>query len=477
MKVLVCVGNNLKYDTRVKRHINAIKKRGHDVHVIACPVPNEEWGMDEGISHNFSSYTPSEAPINDIILDFAKEFNLESIFLNSFPILECYTYYNESDLKRYTKKLNQYVAGSRWIEIRNRVSEPMEDVYALSYPLVFFDRAVQFAQSVLEHPADVILCNDEDTLLAGVAHKKKYGSRIIYDFHDLMADITDGVFPQMYSNVLALFEKQMIQYADVVMSISKAELNWSQRHYGCVAPMVPMLNCSECGISKDKLGKKKITKDKIRIYYHGMSDESRGLAELIDAVKEFPEFSVVLRCLPSDNLDKIKERIKLERRENQVVFLEPVESKRIVEMTNVDGDIGFSFCHTERCINWKCALTNKFIEYTKAGLPIITSPTEEQGELVRKNKMGWVLKENSVEGIKDVLRTILKEKRALKKMSRQAYRVGKTVFNWKYYEESLEAVISGDINKINKRKVPFIPNQMELLLWENEDKDNNKENE
>lgn len=474
MKVLVCIGNNLKYDTRVKRHINAIKNRGHEIHVVACPVPTDEWGMDNNISHSFSKYVPTEAPINDVILEFAHKYGLRESFLYSFPIFKSYRYYNPIEMKIYTKELNRYIAGDRWKEIRTRVDEKMDKIPAMSYPLIFFDRAVQFAKKALEFPADVVLCNDEDTLLAGVVHKKKYGSRLIYDFHDLMADISDGVFPQIYSNVLALFEKQMIQYADIVMSVSKAELIWSKRHYGFSAPMVPMLNCSKIGIALDAYDEKKYDKKKIRIYYHGMSDTSRGLVELIEAVRDYPQFDIIIRGLPSDDLENIKAKVREENREEQICFLEPVGSDKVVEAAYKEGDIGFSFCHTEKCINWRCALTNKFIEYTKAGLPIITSPTEEQGEIVNNYKTGWILEENSVDGIRKVLKKILDEREMLSEMSQRALQVGKKVFDWEYYENSLEAVVSDNISEIEKRKIPFEDNKIELAMWEIEDKKNRR---
>lgn len=474
MKVLVCIGNNLKYDTRVKRHIKSIVKHGHSVHVVACPVPDYSYGLDENekMSHVFADYIPQEAPVNDEIMNFAREFELEEVFLNSFPILECYSYYNMPDLERYTDMLNKYVSGKRWEDITSRVSEKMDDVQALSYPLCFFERSVQYAKEVLKYEADVILCNDEDTLLAGVTHKKKYGSRLIYDFHDLMADISDGVFPQMYSNVLALFEKQMIQYADVVMSVSDGELFWSKRHYGFLAPAVPMLNCSEVSLDERKLPVKAIPEGKIRIYYHGMCDMSRGLSELMSAIKQFDEFVLVLRCLPSEMLETLKEKVVEEHIEEKVSFLEPVTAEYIPQVANRDGDIGFSFCNTEKCLNWQFALTNKFIEYTKAGLPIITSATEQQGKIVKENEIGWVLEENSTEGIIEVLHQVLKDKSKIPSMSQKSFGVAHEIFDWKHYDNLLNAVISDDNRLIRENEISLKRNKRELRAWETEDLEN-----
>ena len=73
MRIIVCIGNNLKYDTRVKRHVKAIANYGHDVHVIASPVPDFQYGLkeQENMTHTFFEYKPQEAPINTEIMDFA----------------------------------------------------------------------------------------------------------------------------------------------------------------------------------------------------------------------------------------------------------------------------------------------------------------------------------------------------------------------------------------------------------------------
>lgn len=470
MNVLVCIGNNLKYDTRVKRHTKSIANHGHRVHVVACPVPDANYGLEEksSMTHVFCEYKPQDHPINDEILDFAKLFGLDKIFLNSFPILACHSYYNVPDLEKYTEKLNCHVSGGRWRDITSRVSEEMEDVKALSYPLCFFERAVQYAEEVLKYEAEVVLCNDVDTLLAGVVHKMKYGSRLIYDFHDLMADISDGVFPQMYSNVLALFEKQMIQYADDVMSVSESELIWSMQHYDFKAYAVPMLNCSDTTQSLSVLPIKENPKE-IRVYYHGMCDSSRGLLELISAIKQFNEFKLVLRCLPSALLDEIKKRVCEEHLEDKVLFLEPVSAEKIPEMANKDGDVGFAFCHTEKCLNWCFALQNKFIEYTKAGLPIITSPTKEHARIVRQHHIGWVLNENTSNGIVEVLKQVLIDRGEISKMSKRSFSVAENIFDWERYDKILNAVIMGDNNLIKKSAVTIRKNQIQLLKWERED--------
>lgn len=473
MKALLLIGNNVKYDTRVKRHTLAISQVVDSVHVLARPIPDNEFGLKkENIEYSFFDYEYTPYPMNRFVMDFASVWNLEEIFLKCFPILACDDYYNMDNIIYYNSLLDMMISGDRWCDIRNRKSENLDLDKALSYPLVFFDCSVQYAKKALEIPADVVVCNDIDTLLCGVVHKLKYNSRLIYDFHDIAADITENVFPQMYSNVLALFEKHFIQYADVVMSVSGAGLAWSKRTYGYSADGIAMLNCSDTDSISRYLPVKTIPNGNIRIYYHGMSDVSRGLLELIYAVENKKGFEVVLRCLPSANLEHIKEEVKRLRMNDRVLFLEPVEPMEIPSAANRDGDIGFHMCDTNKCLNWRFALTNKFIEYTKAGLPIISSATEEQGRIVKKYKNGWILEKNSQEGISKILDEILKQKSRIPSMSEGSFRAADEMLRWDKYREILQGIIVGDKRIIEKNKINESVNYFRRKHWDKQDKVN-----
>lgn len=214
-----------------------------------------------------------------------------------------------------------------------------------------------------------------------------------------------------------------------------------------------MLNCSDTDDISRKLPEKKVPQDKIRIYYHGMSDVSRGLAQLIHAVEKKPEFVINLRCLPSENLDSLKNEVKERKLENRVFFEEPVVPMEIPVAANRDGDIGFHLCDTNTCLNWRFALTNKFIEYSKAGLPIITSNTEEQGSIVSKYKNGWILPENTEEGISQVLEDVLKKRNRIPRMSKQSFLVADKLLRWEKYEKILAGIVIGDEKVIKKNQI------------------------
>ena len=468
MNIIVCIGNNLQHDTRVKRHISALLDKGHHVHVVAFPEPNNTFGMAEkNLTYSFVDFKYTDYPITPVLRRFLEKYKIWKKFLSIFPFLNTNKYYDNKNIIKYKRKLDLLISGNRWEEITGRKAEPMPDDQALSYPLIFLDKTIQFVKEVLKYDADCILCNDEDTLLCGVIHKIAKGTRFVYDFHDLMSDISDGVFPQIYSNFLALFEKTFIKYADAVMSVSVAELEWTKKHYGFRQPAIAMLNCSD--VKLDSQIHKKSFNKKLRIYFHGIVGPDKGLWEMIKILEDRDDFEFIIRGIQSDFLDQLKDYVKDKNLNNKIHFKEPVSPKEIPAASNKDGDIGYSFINYKECINWECALTNKFIEYCKGGLPIITSAAKEQARIIKEYHNGWVLEDNSINSIKNVLNAIIRDKEKLSEMSDNSFKVANEIFDWNNYKQLFVDIIVGNKHTIEKNNIHYKNNYLQLFKWEIED--------
>jgi len=152
--------------------------------------------------------------------------------------------------------------------------------------------------------------------------------------------------------------------------------------------------------------------------------------------------------------------------------LDPVSPAEIPVSANKDGDIGFHLCNTDACLNWRYALTNKFIEYNIAGLPIITSNTLEQSNILKRYKNGWVLPSNDQRGIEAVLKCILNERAYLSEMSSNSLKAGQELFSWDKYKSILHGVILNDQHIIKENENNVVVNREQLLEWDREDKRN-----
>jgi glycosyltransferase involved in cell wall biosynthesis len=459
MDVLVLINNNLQYDTRVKRHVTAIAEEADTVYVFAQPTPNEEFFLDlPNLKHNFFHWNPLDYPGTPCLREMAQGMNVLDDIWPALPLLLDNQYYDEESIRYQLGINNTLMRSERWTEILQGIPEKATDSEQIGWVFSFYCRCIQWAKETCEIPADIVYCNDIDTLLCGVAHKKKYGSKLIYDFHDVFCDMFPGMFPRQHRNMLARFERQLIGYADMLLSVNNSMLQWVKHIQSCQVPGVAIYNCTDSE-NTPEIQAKAQTGSPLRIYYHGGCDATRGLKNIIMAVAITSGVQLILRCLPSEYLETLRQLVEIENLSDRVTFLEPVDSKLAAQAANEDGDIGIHACETSKCVDLECSLTNKFIEYLRAGLPVITSPIPEQSNIVEQYHAGWVLKNNSPEEISRIFLEILQHLKEYSTMSVNAQRASKEIFQWESYKQTLlKSVFAGfdasELEKLRKTAPP-----------------------
>ena len=229
MKTIVCVTNNVVSDGRVKRVIKEASEVADQTDVICFPIPNNEFGTNlPNVKPFFVDVDLNNPTILDEFKKCLDDLKIKKDLMKVCPFIEKEVYYSDTLGKIYEDWLKIRIAGSRWKEIRNHIPEDIGYADAMSYITVALIRMIMMAKEVSNHPADVVYCNDLDTLLCGVIHKRKYGSRLIYDIHDFAYDISPGVFPRLYCYMLAMLENTFIKEADELISLSPAILSWGK---------------------------------------------------------------------------------------------------------------------------------------------------------------------------------------------------------------------------------------------------------
>lgn len=473
MKVLVCIDNNLKMDSRLKRHIKAIAKVVDEVHVLARPNPNHDFGLDiANVTYSFFEIDYSHYSDNEIMKKAMKDLNVYEEIEEICPFINCSDYYAEEIVEAYDEWLSDTMKGGRWQDVLNGTPEQMPLSSAMSYTHIFLLNSVFMAYRASNIKADVILCNDIDTLLCGVVHKKKYGSRLIYDIHDATYDISPGVFPMMYRKMLVKYEYQFSKYPDAVMSVGKHLLRWVKRHYGLKQLCVPMYSCNEEDVLQGVKAKHYSNDTPIRVYFHGAAYAARKLDIMVQALPKVKDIELVFRC---DNNEYIQEVKKLAEKigvKERVHFLEMVPTNEVVIAANKDGDIGIYASIPDGCINWASSFTNKFVEYLGAGLPILTTKAEDQMRIVQKYKCGFILESDSVECMENAFKEIISNRDKLDTMSRNSWKVARTKLNWTSLEQTLVSLILGKNVIKGKLSTLSLMDKHTLREWEKQDLQN-----
>ena len=454
MKVLVCIDNNLQNDARLKRHVSAIAEIAESVHVLARPNPNTKFGLDlPNVSYSFFDYEVDKMVKPKKIRKLLKQLNVYDEICKICPFLNYNEYYDAELMKAYQLYLKKCTESERWKDITGRQAEHMDEQPAMSYVVSFILSSIYMAEMASEIEADVVLCNDVDTLLCGIVHKKKYNSRIVYDIHDVTCDISPNVFPLIYSEMLMYYEKNLIQSVDTVMSVGDYLLSWVQYHYNILVPCVPIYSCGDKKYLQN-VECKKFDNSEIRIYFHGAAYEARNLDVMVQALLEVEGIRLVFRCPLNEYMNGIKKLVTNLKLEHRVDFLDTVRSEDLILSANKDGDVGIYASVPEGCVNWTASFTNKFMEYLGAGLPIITTRTPDQSAVIEKYHCGFILQDDTIESMSKVYKEVLARKDELAIMARNAYKVGHEVFDWDIYKERLKRIITNDnIQDIQLEKI------------------------
>lgn len=445
MKVLVCINNNLCYDTRVKRHVSAIAEKADSVHVLAEARPDDTFWLDlPNVTHSFVNIIRGEHPVTSTLRELCEKLDILSEVQEAAPVLYSDTYFCDDEIKRLLDLQNRIFSSDRWADVRAGVPEECADVQQIASWVYILQTMIKWADAAADIDADVIYCNDTVTLLCGVAHKKKYSSRLIYDVHDIFYDPAPGEFCRAYRYYTAMIENQGIQYADAVVGVGNQVLNTVKKLHGYNGPMLFIPNCTPPQSKPWNPQVKKETTEPLRFYYHGIVGPVRGIEKIILALHRVKDAVLVLRCVPSPYVENLQELVKEESLCERVKFLDAVPVEDILNAAAKDADVGLAFWDNRGQARLSLAirglLNNKFIEYLTAGIPVLTLSGTEQGDIVQKYQCGAV-GECTVEDIAEKMNWFCENRAQYAQMSQNALRAASELFVWDKYKPILQQVV------------------------------------
>jgi glycosyltransferase involved in cell wall biosynthesis len=443
-RIIIVINNNLAFDSRVRRQVKAFSEEFDEVVIYASPSPDQvsHYERENVRWHFFEDVAPMT---NESLRDLCMSLGLYERIACLVPLILDDDNYQPENMLLHEKLQSLIMGADRWARVRAGIPMTVEPIDEISWMLAPLSRFLLWADAVSKIPADAIYCNDADTLLCGVVHKQRFQSRFLYDQHDILPDNAAGLYPRRYRYMVAALEYEFIKEADALIGIGWALLEWVRSTYSLRIPSFVIPNCKELQLSDSIKGHEihKKGSKKIRLYYHGIL--RNGVETVLAATAKRDRFVIHLRCLPSQYLDEMKERVQSEGLQDKVVFLELVSPEMAAHGAFEDGDVGF-FIPIGQSIGSSVALTNKFIEYLNAGLPIITSSIcLDQSQILQDYNAGFVIDEVTEDSIGMVLDEIASNPEKLRAMSENALRASRELFDWNHYRALLVAVAKGEV--------------------------------
>lgn len=305
---------------------------------------------------------------------------------------------------------------------------------------------------------DFIYAHDLNTLQTGVALKKYFNAKLLYDVHDLTIETANQGFPvatfpknvyyklmlNVLRNSLANLERKLIHAADIVITVNKSLEAYLIKKYN-------LKNCNTVNnypvytqIPRDLELRKKlnIDKDAKIVIYHGCLGRGRHLNEIVQSAQHYDK-NVFLVIIGNGMLyDELKEVSG-----KNVFFIDYVPYLEIFSYTS-DADIGLIFLEH---INYskKHASANKLFEYMACSIPVLCSDSPELVKVLEDAECGYVLQEISPENIASQINTLLKDTSDLKQKGRNGRNAYENKYNWKIEGKSFLSFINSYLETEN----------------------------
>ncbi len=435
MNALVIHRNNLKYALRACRNIEVLAKHMDHVQLLLCPIDDDTCEVQgSNIDHSFFDFQPFEENYQERMLAVARELDIETEILSVAPVLAIESIYATPEILQEAYSLQESIFSSqRWSDVRKGIPEPLPLMENMGTLLGIVQKALLLAREAVAYPADIVCCSDYITLIAGVAHKKKYGSRLVYDIPDIFYNELPYLFCRLSRYIAAMIEYTFTPYADVVMSVGRRMIEILQQHYRLPQPMLFIPNCS----GNTETFPVRECAERVRFYFQGIAKPLSGLEDIIQALELVPEALLVLRCLPSANLDLIKESVERSGVADRITFLDPVPPDRLVHDSATSGDVGISLISVpvhDPSYYVKIAMTTKFVDYVQAGMPVLTMEEMEQGAVTERYNCGVTIGTCTPESIAAGMRYFIDHRDEYREMSANALRAHRELFSWDQYE-------------------------------------------
>ncbi|HEY3558151.1 MAG TPA: glycosyltransferase [Kribbella sp.] len=286
-------------------------------------------------------------------------------------------------------------------------------------------------------------------IAARAAHRAALDGRtikIIYDAHEYIPGVP-VVAPRRVAAYSDL-EREFIRDADRVITVSEPLAHWLQRDHKLATLPAVVLNAPveppEDAEVKDLREQLRLPDDVPLLVYGGGVNRARGVLTAVEAMPQLPDvhLAIVARAnsVTAELLARAAELGVADR-----VHLAPFVAAEVVPLYLRSASIGLSpLLHAP---NHDIAVTNKFCEYIAAGLPIITSDTPAQADLVNELDLGAVYPAGDVDGFVQAVRDVLADRdRIAKRIAEDPELLHR--FSWSAQAEVIRSVYADVLGEL-----------------------------
>jgi len=277
---------------------------------------------------------------------------------------------------------------------------------------------------------DYIHACDFDTIIPALACKLLFRKKVVYDIFDFYADMLRSA-PDFLRRFIRRIDLFLIGFADAVIIADEGRV---EQIKGSKPRKLVVIYNSPSSVNLKEAPKRRDNSDSdsLVIAYIGLLQGERGIFEMIDVVKNHPEWKLVLGGYGAEE-EEIKEKIKDIK---NVEFIGRVPYDKTLEIY-ASSDIMFA-TYDPRIPNHRYSSANKLFEAMMLGKPIIVAKNTSMDKIVEKYGLGFVVEYGNKKDLEEAITSIADwDKDKWELFEKHAKKVYSENFSWETMEHRL----------------------------------------
>jgi len=314
-------------------------------------------------------------------------------------------------------------------------------IKALSFPKNRFSRMVFLTRKAMKlaerEKAKIYHFHDPEFLPYALRLKRKTKAKVIYDVHEdipkqiLSKEWIPRFFRPVISKIFDLYEKNISRKLDFIISAWEKIENEFKK-----AGIFNIETITNYPIASEFEGVKAFpfSREKIRLIYVGGIKRSRGIKEMVLALRYLKEKNIELLILGKFLEKSVKKEVEKLPEWEKVKFLGWVSRERLKKELS-RADVGLYCLWPEPNHLW--SLPNKVFEYMAVGLPVLASNFPITRKILINEKCGLLVDPLNPKDIAKKIQFLIEHRKIAQEMGENGRRAVFEKYNWEKESKKL----------------------------------------
>lgn len=416
-KICLITPAHLSFNPRLVKEADALCEAGYSVTVISC-------NYNDSITQ-FDNKILKSAKWKSLILKWSKKKN---------PTLFWYSRIRKYFLtKIYRNKLfKKYLSDNKDILLR------------------IFDRVLpELEKLVLNHPADLYIAHNLQSLPIAYEAAKKYNSLLGFDAEDLHSEMfREEEQNSVYKELAEYYERTFIKKCDYLTTASPGISRAYRKKYNLEYLPPVILNVFPLLMSEKKVAERHDST--LKIYWFSQTiGRYRGLNDILEALGKLNNMDIELHLLGNWQTGFKKEffeRTQELKIDNNKIYSHPLTCSN--NMINFASSFDIGLALEEKVSNNRnICLTNKIFTYMLAGNAIIATNTDGQKEI--SENAGNAIKtyeSGDIDSLVSIIEQWYLNRNKLQTAKEESLKLGISKYNWDNEKKKFLDLVEAKLN-------------------------------